>query len=148
MPLMPRATIDPTTATNNWGAGVSNGAAKWADGYAHPKRNPFDPSVINPDAWQNGVSTPQAKTRYASKLAAVNQDVVLTTVNGVGKQKFAAAGTNKKGNVQTFMSNFLPKVASSLSQLNSQNPKGPRGSNIQRAVAWATLMAATRGTNN
>ena len=149
MPIQPRAVRDPATATANWGTGVAQSAGKWADGYAHPSRNPFDPSVINPTAWQAGVSDPAAMTRYARNLAAVNPDQVLATVNGVGKTKYAAAGSQKQSKVAAFMQAFLPKLGTIIQNLNNTSPRGPRGSaeNRARLNAYLDAVAATRGQN-
>lgn len=149
MPIQPRVVRDPTTATQNWTKGVTQSGAKWADGYAHPSRNPFDPSVIDPEAWQAGVSNPNAMASYERNLAAVNQDQVLATVNGVGMQKYTASGTQKTSKVARFQSVFLPKLGTILQNLNSSNPPGPRGSaqNISRLTVYLQQVAATRGTN-
>lgn len=147
MPITPRTVKDATTATANWGSAIAASAGKWAAGYANPSRNPFDANVINPDAWQAGVSTPQAKALYKKNMAGVNQDVVLATVNGPGKQKYAAAGQNKTGKVQAFMQTFLPKLGTILQNLNQTNPKGPRGTNRARLNAYLDAVEATRGTN-
>ena len=150
MPIQPRVVRDPTTSTQNWGAGVQQSASKWADGYAHPSRNPFDPSVINPAAWQAGVSDPNAMSRYGRNMASVNQDQVLNTVNGVGKTKYAASGTQKQSKVQAFMTNFLPKLSQIVQNVNNTTPRGPRGSaeNRARLNAYLDAVAATRGTNS
>jgi len=147
MPLSPRTVKDPATATSKWSAGIARAGNDWADGYAHPKRNPFDPSVIDPDAWQAGVSTPQALAKYAANLAGVNQDVVLATVNGAGKAKYTASGTTKSGKVSKFMQVFMPKLSQILQNLNQQQPRGPRGSNRGRLNAYLDAVEATRGTN-
>lgn len=149
MPITPRVVRDPATATANWTKGVQQSGAKWADGYAHPSRNPFDPSVIDPEAWQAGVSNPNAMAAYERNLASVNQDQVLATVNGVGQQKYTASGTQKTSKVSKFQQVFLPKLSQIVSNLNSSMPKGPRGSaqNISRLTTYLQQVAATRGTN-
>lgn len=146
MPIQPRTVTDAATATSNWTRGVGNAGNKWADNYAHPSRNPFDPAVINPQAWQDGVSTAAAKSKYGSKMAAVNQDMVLATVNGAGKTKYTSAATTRAPNMAAFMQRFIPRVQSNLATLNSSTPRGPRGSaqNKARMDTWRDEMAALR----
>lgn len=148
MPIQTRVIRDPATGSSNWGTGVGQSGSKWADGYAHPSRNPFDPSVINPDAWQAGVSTAEAKALYARKLANVNQDMVLATVNGAGKSKYTSSGTTKQPNYLRFAQTFYPKLSAIVSNLNSSMPKGPRGTNRGRLNAYLDAVEATRGTNS
>jgi hypothetical protein len=147
MPIQTRTVRDPAMATANWGSGVQQNGNKWAEGYAHPKRNPFDPSVIDPDAWQSGVTSDRAKTLYAKNLAGVNQDVVLQTVNGAGKTKYTSAGSTKQGKYQKFASQFLPKLGQILQNLDMTNPRGPRGTNRARLNAFLDAVEQTRGTN-
>jgi hypothetical protein len=148
MPITPRTVTDAATATANWAKGVGSAGQKWADNYAHPSRNPFDPSVINAPAWQAGVSTPAAMAKYSRKMASVNQDMVLATVNGAGKTKYTSAATTRQPNVSTFMSNFIPKLSAIVQNENSRAPRGPRGSaqNLQRMNDVVAAIAATRGT--
>lgn len=147
MPIQTRIIRDPSTGTTNWSSGVTSSGNKWADGYAHPSRNPFDPSVVNPDAWQAGVSTSAAKALFQKNMVGVNQDQVLATVNGAGKTKYTSSGTTKSSNYQAFATIFYPKLSSILSNLNVTNPKGPRGTNLDRLVAYVQAVQATRGTN-
>jgi hypothetical protein len=148
MPIQPRTTTDAATAVANWTKGVGQSGQKWADNYAHPSRNPFDPAVINPAAWSAGVSTPQAQAKYGRKLANVNQDMVLATVNGAGKQKYTSAGTTRAPNMQAFMTAFIPKLQGVISQVNSSTPRGPRGSaqNLTRMNNVVAAIAAMRNT--
>lgn len=147
MPIQTRVIRDPSTGTANWTGGVSSAGSKWADGYAHPSRNPFDPTVINPDAWQAGVSTDAAKQKYRTNLANVNQDQVLATVNGAGKTKYTSSGSTKASNYSKFATAFYPKLSSIISNLNQSMPKGPRGTNLDRLVAYIQAVQQTRGTN-
>lgn len=147
MPIQTRTVRDPATGSQNWGTGVGQSGNKWADGYAHPTRNPFDPSVINPDAWQAGVSTASAKALYRSKLLAVNQDMVLATVNGAGKSKYTTSGSVKQPNYLRFANIFYPKLGTILQNLNASQPKGPRGTNRGRLNAYLDAVEATRGQN-
>jgi hypothetical protein len=147
MPITPRSVRDPATATTNWSSGVAGAGNKWADGYAHPSRNPFDPAVINPEAWQAGVSTPEAKNLYRSHLAGVNQDMVLASVNGAGKTKYTSSGTTKNQKMSKFMGIFLPKLGSILQGLNQTSPRGPRGTNRGRLNSYLDAVEATRGQN-
>jgi hypothetical protein len=147
MPIQIRNVRDATTATANWGSQVQQAGAKWADGYAHPARNPFDPSVIDPEAWQAGVSQPAAKTLYARNLAGVNQEVVLATVNGAGKTKYTSSGSTKQGKYAKFATTFMPKLGGILQNLNTSNPRGPRGQNRARLNAYLDAVEATRGLN-
>jgi len=147
MPIQPRSIKTPAVATAKWSSGVQAGGNDWADGYAHPSRSPFDPNVIDPQAWQDGVSTQTAKDKYAANLASVNQEVVLATVNGPGKSKYTQSGVNKTGKVSTFINNFLPKLGQILQNLNSTTPRGPRGTNRGRLNAYLDAVEATRGTN-
>jgi hypothetical protein len=148
MPIQPRTVTDATTAAANWSKGVGAAGNKWADNYAHPSRNPFDPSVINPQAWQDGVSTDAAKSKYARKMAGVNQDMVLATVNGAGKNKYTSAATTRAPNVSTFMGKFIPQISSIVQNVNSTTPRGPRGSaqNLQRMNSVVAAIAALRNT--
>jgi hypothetical protein len=148
MPITPRATVDAATATANWTKGVGQSGQKWADNYAHPKRNPFDPSVINPGAWQAGVSTAAAMAKYQRKMTNVNQDMVLATVNGAGKTKYTSAGTTRAPNMQTFMNALIPKLQGIVQSVNSATPRGPRGSqqNITRMNNTVAAIAALRNT--
>ncbi len=147
MPIQTRVVRDPTTGTGNWSKGVGQSGAKWADGYAHPSRNPFDPSVINPDAWQAGVSTQAAKDLYKKKLSSVNQDMVLATVNGAGMSKYTSSGSVKAPNYARFATVFYPKLGTILQSLNNTMPKGPRGTNRGRLNSYLDQVEATRGTN-
>jgi len=147
MPIQTRVVRDPTTGSNNWGTGVGQSGTKWADGYAHPTRNPFDPSVINPEAWQAGVSTQAAKDLYRTKLMNVNQDMVLATVNGAGKSKYTSSGTTKQPNYARFAQVFYPKLGQILQNLNTTNPRGPRGTNMNRLMTYIQAVESTRGTN-
>lgn len=144
MGITVRAVRNSTTGTANWGAGVQQAGNKWADGYANPSRNPFDPSVINPQAWLAGVSTQDAMNAYAANLAAVDQNVVLATVNGAGKTKYTASGSTKQAKYQKFASIFYPKLGNILQALP---PKGPRGTNRGRLNAYLDAVEATRGQN-
>lgn len=146
MPIQVRTVTDAATATANWTKGVGGAGQKWADNYAHPSRNPFDPAVINPQAWQDGVSTAAAKAKYATKMAGVNQDMVLATVNGAGKSKYTAAGTTRAPNVSSYMGRFIPRLQTIVQNVNSATPRGPRGSaqNITRMNEVVTAIAALR----
>ena len=146
MPITPRTVTTPASAVANWASGVQNGGNKWATGYANPSRNPFDPTVINPNAWQAGVSTAAAKDLYAKHLASVDQTVVLATVNGAGKTKYTTSGTTKQGKVLTFQTAFLPRLSTILTNLNTSNPKGPRGTNRARLNAYLDAVELLRGT--
>jgi hypothetical protein len=148
MPITPRTVTDAATATASWTRGVGAAGQKWADNYAHPSRNPFDPAVINPTAWQAGVSAPAAMAKYGRKMAAVNQDMVLATVNGAGKTKYTSAGTTRAPNMQNYMNAFIPKLSAIVQTENARNPRGPRGSsqNLTRMNNVVAAIAATRGT--
>lgn len=143
MPIQVRAVKDSATAQANWSSGVQQGGNKWADGYAHPSRNPFDPSVINPDAWQAGVSDPNSKAKYARKLAAVNQDQVLATVAGPGKSKYTSAGTIKAPNYGAFSAKYQPFMRNLVASLPA---RGPRGTNRARINQLLDGLEAARGT--
>jgi hypothetical protein len=147
MPITPRSVTDATTAAANWAKGIGDGADKWATQYANPHRNPFDPNVIDPEAWQAGVSTDAAKAKYKRKMAAVNQDMVLATVNGAGKTKYRASATTRRANVDQFMGKFIPTLKSIMDSENASVPRGPRGSaqNRQRMNDVVDKIAALRG---
>lgn len=147
MPIQTRNVKNATDATAAWAGGVQQAGNKWADGYAHPSRNPFDPANIDSDGWQAGVSTALAKSRYENNMASVNQDVVLATVNGAGKTKYTSSGTTKQAKVSKFMNVFLPKLGSILQNLNASTPRGPRGTNRARLNAYLDAVESTRGQN-
>lgn len=145
MGITTRTVKSSTAGTAAWGSGVTGAGTKWAEGYANPSRSPFDPSVINPDAWQAGVSTSEAKSKYARNLAGVDQNVVLATVNGAGKGKYTASGSTKQAKYAKFAQSFYPKLGTILQGLP---PKGPRGSNRGRLNAYLDAVEATRGQNS
>lgn len=149
MALQTRSVKTAAQAVQNWTRGVQSSGDKWADGYLHPKRDPFSPNNIDPDAWQAGVSTQAAKDGYANGMANVDTTQLTATVNGAGKSKFTAAATTKTNKVQNFQSQFLPKLGNILQSLDSSAPKGPRGSaqNRTRLNNYLDMVAATRGQN-
>jgi hypothetical protein len=146
MPITPRSITDAATAATKWSTRVAAAGNDWADGWAHPTRSPFDPNTINADGWQAGVTAPGVKERYQARLAGTNQEMALASVNGAGKGKYQASGTNRKANVQAALSQILPIVGQVVQNLNQTMPKGPRGTNGSRGLAFSTAMHTYRGT--
>ena len=150
MGLQTRTVKTAAQAAANWSTGVTGAGAKWSDGYLHPKRDPFNPANIDPDAWQEGVSTQEAKDGYANGMANVDVNALTATVNGAGRTKFTSSGNTKQSKVLTFQNAFLPKLSNILQNLYNTAPRGRRGSpeNRTRLNNYLDSVAATRGQNH
>lgn len=139
----------PTDGVKRWGTGVQNGGVDWATNYLAVANDTFSDAKVNPEAWQAGVSDPDAATRYHDGMVSVDKAQLNTTVNGAGKIKFQAAGTAKTTKYLAFANIFYPKLNNIRQNLDSTSPRGRRGSpqNRSRLNAYLDMVAATRGQN-
>lgn len=138
----------PQQAVQNWGTGVTNGGNNWASGYLAAAPEVFNANNVDPQAWQNGVSDPNAAARYLKGMTSVNMSQLTTTVNGAGKGKYTASGTAKQAKMTNFMTSFIPKLDNILVNLDNTNPRASRGSasNRARLNAYLDAVQSTRGT--
>lgn len=143
------AVADPSTWAGNWGAGVRNNGAKWSKDLIAVVGTIGAKAAAAAPNWQAAVASPAALASYKAGVQNFDQTAFTATVNGAGQQKYTASGTTKQAKYATFASIFGPKLVTEVSTLNSQFPRGPRGSAQNRArlnayLDWAT---STRGTN-
>ena len=145
MPIQPRTVRDAQTATKDWveSAGVS--ANKWADGYAHPKRDPFKAAIASAALWQTNVSAPSALVNFKAGLGKVNEDQVLATVNGRGKTNYTGGIRDKQGNYLAFAEKFIPQLSTILTGLNQTNPRGDFNANKARLEKYLDELHAKKG---
>lgn len=147
--ITPRAVKDPATALSNWKSGVAASGQKWANGYANPRRDPFQAAAQSVSVWQAAVASPAAATAYVSGLNSVDETAVMQTVNGPGMSKYTQSPNAKSAKATAFFNTFLPKLGNIVSNLDRTNPRGPRGSaqNITRLTSYLQSVAQTRGSN-
>jgi len=144
-----KATTNPANAVKNWGQKVAAAGPTWSAGLIAAAPNIFNPANIDAQAWQNGVSSPQAAADYEKGMASVNMQQFTTVVNGAGQGKYTSSGSSKQAKMLSFMNVFIPKLSGILQTLNTSSPKGPRGSaqNRTRLNNYLDAVAATRGQN-
>lgn len=146
------ATITPTTAPNattmaaNWKTGVTNNGAKWLQKYLSPKTL-FN---ANPTAaqtnWMAGIQAAFAAGTYATNFG--KPSVATNAANNAsafGQSNYVASGTNKAANYAA----VTPALASAIATVRATvlaMPNATVTDRIQRMTAWATGMAAYKGT--
>jgi hypothetical protein len=146
MAVQTRSVKDASTALSKWLANTANAAGDWANGIITPRRDPFDPNVVDPDAWQAGVSTPEAKTGYQRGMVSVDRTLYNQLVSTTGKTNYTANTRAKQKNYSDFATVFLPALSGEIDTLNRTNPRGPRGTNRGRMLALQDWYDSKRGS--
>src|SRR5260370_38890399 len=98
MPITPTLTVNPTTMTNNWSAGLQSptNQQKLINKYLNPKAlynaNPAQSQL----SWSTGVSRALAAGKYAAGLAASDPNQAAANMQQYGGQKRSPARHRKK----------------------------------------------------
>lgn len=146
MPITPTLTVNPTTMTNNWSAGLQSptNQAKLVAKYQAPKRlfnaNPTQSQA----AWQQGITRAISANKYATNLAAADPNQAAANMVSYGGANWSAAGTSKKYKYANKATNLANAITSVLQTVDAM-PKGRGPNNIARMNAWANGMAAYYG---
>lgn len=146
MPITPTLTVNPTTMTNNWSAGLQSptNQAKLVNKYQNPKRlfNANAPQAQQ--AWQAGINRAITANKYATNLAAADPNVAAANMVQYGGQNWSTAGTSKKYKYANKATNLANAINTVLATVDAM-PKGRGANNLARMNAWANGMAAYYG---
>jgi len=146
MPITPTLTVDPTTMTNNWSAGLANptNQQKLINKYLNPKRlfnaNPTQSQA----AWQTGVTRAITANKYANGMANANTNQAATNMQNYGGTNWSNAGTSKKYKYAAVAPALATAINAVLATVNAM-PTGRGANNQARMNAWFTGMSSYYG---
>lgn len=145
MPITPTTTVDPTTMTKNWSAGMNaTNAQKLINKYNNPKRAFNADPTGSQAAWQSGIQRAQAANKYATGMQNANLNQASANMTNYGGNNWVQAGTSKQYKYAAKATNLANAINSVLSTVNAM-PKGRGANNIARMTAWANGMAQFYG---
>lgn len=142
----------PSTATANYGTngGSPNAAQNWSTNFSADIPAILSAAAASVGNWQAAVSTAMAASNFVAGLnkAKSNVAAIQTKVQTVSKASYtagvkAAAGPN--GNYAQFSGKYQPAVQAQVQQLNATNPRGPKGTNQGRMIAFNDWITAQHG---
>jgi len=146
MPITPTLTVDPTTMTNNWSAGLQSptNQNKLVTKYQKPKRLfNADPVGAN-QAYQAGVTRAIAAGKYQRGLADADPNQAAANMVAYGGTNWSTAGTSKKYKYAAKATSLANAINAVLATVNAM-PKGRGANNIARMNAWANGMSQYYG---
>lgn len=132
--------ISAQTMADNWAKGISNAGTKWTSGIDNPRSDPNANPGQNTQNWQQGVAA--AAPTYQD---AISSPAYVPAWKAGAKAKvssFTGSGNARKANFAAAAAKLVPMINTAMSGLPA---KGPKGTNIQRSVAFATAMHAQKG---
>jgi hypothetical protein len=143
--ITPTTTVNATTMSANWTKGVAGASAKWLAKYLAPKALFNANPTASQASWIAGVQAAAAANSYANGLTNVNLTTVANNATNFGAANYAASGTNKAANYAA----VTAPLASAISAVRATvvaMPNTTLQDRINRMTAWATGMAAYKGT--
>lgn len=132
--------ISAQTMAANWSKGIAAAGPKWTAGIDNPRSDPNANPSGNSANWQAGVAA--AAPTYE---AAISSSAYLPAWKAGAKAKvssFTGSGAARAANFAASAAKLAPMINTAMSGLPA---KGPKGTNIQRAVSFATAMHAQKG---
>ena len=124
-----------------WAANLGAAGPSIQKGVQSVQTSPTALAAKNPDGYLSGVQRAVASGKWQARLNAVTLQSWQSAMINKGLPRIQAGAQLGKGNMQTFMQNFLPYVYSAQGQLASQ-PRGNLEQNISRMNTWVRAMAA------
>jgi hypothetical protein len=141
MPITPSLTVNPTTMTNNWSAGLQSpvNQQKLINKYNNPhKLMNYDPPGQQQE-WIQGVTRAQTANKYANGMANIDLNAASLNMTQYGGVNWSTAGTSKKykyANKSVNLANAINAVMATVAAM----PKGRGANNLARMNAWANGM--------
>lgn len=132
--------VSPQDAAANWKTGFGQAGPKYTAGVQAVKTAPGVLAANQQDVWaQNTVA---AKSRYASKVAAVTLQSWQNSAITTGAARLATGADKGLPKMQTFMQNFIPKLASIVDGLPA---RGTFEQNMAKSYQYAQALHAQKG---
>lgn len=141
MAITVRTRTDPTNMATRWGAGMAANGTKWGAGVRNPRKLPNADPAHNAAMWQQGVAA--ALPAFTAGISSPNYLAKLDAGVPAGQTKFGSSGTSRLPQAQSAFAKLAPMIDAAVAALP---PKGPKGTNSNRAAAFGTAMHATKGT--
>ncbi len=146
MPITPTSTVNPTTMTNNWSAGLQSpvNQQKLVAKYLAPKRLfNYDPAGQQA-AFSTGVTRAIAANKYATGMANADLNAAATNMQTYGGPNWSTAGTSKKYKYAKKSANLAAAINAVMAVVDAM-PKGKGPNNQARMLAWFNGMSAYYG---
>lgn len=146
MPITPTTTIDPTTMTNNWSAGLQSAVnqQKLVNKYLKPKRLfNHDPAGQQAD-WLIGINRANGANKYANGMANADLNAAATNMQTYGGANWSQSGTSKKYKYQKKSVALAAAITAVMTSVDAL-PKGRGPNNRARMLAWFDQMGAYYG---
>lgn len=130
-------------AANLWKQNFAGSGTKYTAGVNAVKTAPGQLAAAQQDVWaQNTVA---AKSRYAANSAAVTLQSWQQTTIAKGTARLASGADAGAPKMQTFLTNFLPKLSNIVDGLPA---RGSFEQNMQKSYAFAQALHNAKGTFN
>ena len=124
--------VTPAQAATNWQSGMANSSAKLIAGVQAVTEAPSTKAIEAIPRMVQGIQAAAASGKIAAGLGRVSLQSWQKSMIDKGAPRVAAGATAAKPKVQNFFQQFLPFLATGVSQLP---PRGDVNQNIQRAVS-------------
>lgn len=132
--------VSANDALNNWKTGFAGAGPKYTAGVNAVKIAPGQLAANQQDVWaQNTVA---AKSRYASKVAAVTLQEWQQKAGTIGAQRLATGADKGATKMGAFLSNFIPKLSGVVDNLPA---RGTFEQNMQKSYAYAQALHNMKG---
>ena len=123
---------DAAAATTKWVQNLSNATPAMTAGVNRVTTSPGQAAARSADKWLAKVT--QAKDKYQRRVGAVTLADWQNSMTQYGIPRVAQGAQAKQGKYQAFASEFLPYLATGVSQIDSM-PKNTLEDGINRAVS-------------
>lgn len=140
MAIAVRTGVDAGKMATSWSAGMAQGGTKWGNGLRSPRKLPNADPAANTSAWQAGVAG--AGPSFNAGISSPSYLTKLEAGIPAGQSKFGSAGASRAPQAQAAFQKLAPLINAAVASLP---PKGPKGTNSNRAAAFGTAMHAVKG---
>lgn len=136
----------PQAAAQSWANGMQNSTQKITAGVNAVTQSPTASAANAVDRMVAGIQRAAASGKIQAALNAVSLQDWKDAMINKGVPRVAGGAVAAKPKMQNFLQQFLPYLASGVSQLNSTQPRGELEQNIQRSVFMQRYNAAFKAS--
>ncbi len=120
--------------------GVTNNAAKYADGVRRPRRLFTDNADQTAKAYTAGVQAAIARNAFAGGMAKVNADEAIELAATLGAQSYVPGVTARAGKIQRIMGDVAPMMAAAVETVR----RLPATTDAEREARAVAMIKAAR----
>jgi hypothetical protein len=134
---------DPATATDKWVTNLSNASAAITRGVNAVTVAPGQSAAKAGDKWLARVTS--AKAKYVARVSSVSLQDWQAAMNNYGVQRVAQGAQAKKGKMQSFLTEYLPFLATGVAKVDAM-PNNTLEDSINRMVTMVRYNATFKRT--